>query len=107
MAVLFGKKGLNATLVQVTSGCTNFKGVTVLNNSGAACFVQFFNALAANVTLGTTVPDYEVFCPNATTVAISEPPEGNIFPTGLCMASTTADGGAGGSAAGVNVYVKI
>jgi hypothetical protein len=107
MAVINRNKNVNATLVQAQTGSTNLKGVTVVNSSAATCFVQMFNALAANVTLGTTVPDYQIQVAANSTFSSNEPPEGLIFPTGLVIASTTTDGGLTGSAAGVEVYLKV
>jgi hypothetical protein len=105
MAVLFKVRNANATLVQVTAGSTNLKSVTVVNAQAATVFVQFFNALTANVTLGTTTPDYEIQVAANSTFTTSLPSEGLIFPTALCVGSTTTEGGLTGSANGVMLFI--
>jgi hypothetical protein len=107
MAVLNRARGLNATVVQATLGCTNLAGVVVTNSSAAACFVQLFNALAANVTIGTTLADLQVEVAAGGTVSLPMPPQGAIFGTGIAIASTTTDNGATGSAATITAYLMV
>lgn len=82
--------------------------IHVYNGAGAACFVQFFNTGAtANVTLGTTVPDFQIGVPSATALAVPIPDGGLIFGGGLVVASTTAANGGTTSAAGVILSMAL
>lgn len=89
----------------VTIGKTTVGGVIVANTQGAACFVQLFNALLANVTLGTTVPDFEVNV--AANAAASFQFNPILFRLGVVIGSSTAEKGATPSAAGVEVFVLV
>jgi hypothetical protein len=82
-------------------------GLSIINNQAAAIFVQIFDvATAGAVTLGTTVPNLEFnLAANATLVPNLGP--GMRFRTGLQMASTTLEGGAVASAAGVMVFALV
>lgn len=84
------------------------QGVQVCNAQAAVCFIQLFDALVANVTLGTTVPDWEFSVPASTsTTTIAMPPGGLKLRVGLVAGSTTAEKGGTGSAAGVQVFYAI
>jgi hypothetical protein len=107
MAVLNRERGLNATVLQATLGCTNLKGIVVTNSSAATCFVQLFNALVAGVSLGTTLADLQVEVGAGLTVSLPMPPEGAIFGTGIAIASTTTDNGLTGSGATVTAYLMV
>jgi hypothetical protein len=80
-------------------------GVQIINDSGATCYVQVFNA-AAGVTLGTEEPIMEF---RVATAAQENPPipaRGIAFGTGIRIASTTLEKGSVASAAGVMVFVQ-
>lgn len=92
----------------VTIGEGNLMGVQVLNNQGAAAFIQLFDALIANVTLGSTNPDWEFSVPANTTTAFNPLPAcGLKLRVGLVAGSATAEKGGTGSAAGVQVFYAI
>lgn len=63
------------------------------NTTAADAFIQIFDAAAlADVTLGTTVADYEIPCAanGVDTVVFAVPIE---FKNGICVFSTTAQNG--------------
>jgi len=66
--------------------------VTIHNTTAARAYVQFFDALAADVTVGTTTPDFVVgVAANGTTSwNIGKPIR---FSTGITVASTTTRAG--------------
>jgi hypothetical protein len=92
-----------ATDVLVQTGPTELHGWDIHNAVAAVTFVVFFNAAAvADVTIGTTVPDY----------AISMVASGNaeaklaspmLFPLGLVIASLTTTDGSTGAASDVSL----
>ena len=84
--------------ILVKTGNTLMYGYELHNVSGADAFIQCFNAAAlADVTLGTTAPDYviPVAANGVRGKALSKP---LLFPLGLCIFSTTATSGATGAA---------
>lgn len=91
---------LNATVQNVLLSQVLFGGLIVENNQAAAAWIQIFNLPAASVTLGTTVPDYE-FLVAANGNKYIFIPDGVRLGTSLSVASTTTEGGAVASAAGV------
>ena len=93
---------------QVFTGTGTLLGIQVCNNQAAVVFIQLFDALSANVTLGTTLPDWEFSVPASTsTTTIALPVNGLKLRIGLVAASTTTEGGLTGSAAGVQVFYAI
>jgi hypothetical protein len=80
-------------------------GVQIVNNQGAACYVQIFDA-AAGVTLGTDEPVMEFLVPANTQVNVPLPAQGVAFGTGIRVASTTTEMGSTGSAAGVMLFAQ-
>src|SRR6266566_4479053 len=90
----------------VANGPSNIKWVVVLNSTGATCFVQLFNAISG-ITLGTTTPDLELEVGAGLMVSIPFPVDGCLFGVGISAASTTAEGGAVASAAGVQVFIGV
>lgn len=93
-----------AAAVKATPG--NLYGVQVVNNQAATAFVQVFDAAVGGVTLGTTTPDLEIQVAANATASLSAPPEGINFAAAITVASTTTEGGAVASAAGVQVFAQ-
>lgn len=80
-------------------------GLYAINSSGADAYVQLFDVASASVTLGTTVPDLELYVPTTGLAAsLPLPPTGAAFATAITIGSTTTEGGATASAAGVKVF---
>lgn len=96
--------GAKATVV---IGRTNLLGANVVNNQAAIIFVQLFDALLANVTLGTTTPDYEFQVAASSSAQLPMPVQGLVFRTGIVAGSTTTEKGAAASAAGVEPFFFI
>ena len=80
--------------------------VSIVNNQGAAIFVQLFDTVGA-VTLGTTNPDWEFSVAASSSVSVNLNATGLFFKTGLRAASTTTEKGATPSAAGVQVFFGL
>ena len=83
-------------------------GLSIVNNQAAVIFVQLFDvATVGAVTLGTTVPTFEFN--GAASVPLMPPlaAGGMKFRNGLQMASSTTEGGATPSAAGVFAFGLI
>lgn len=96
--------GAKAT-VQI--GRTALTSLTIVNAQAVVIFVQLFDALLANVTLGTTVPDWEFSIAVSSSAAVPLAANGIIFHSGLVAASTTGEKGATPSAAGVQAFFGI
>lgn len=96
--------GAKAT-VQV--GRTALTSLTIVNAQAAVIFVQLFDALIANVTLGTTNPDWEFSIPASSSAAVPIAANGISFHSGVVAGSTTGEKGATPSAAGVQAFFGI
>lgn len=72
------------------------------NSGAAASYIQFFDALSANVTVGTTVPKFSIPLPITGGYSdVYSLPEG--FRTGIVIAVTATATGAGAPNAGALV----
>ena len=85
-------------------------GYNISNRSAAAKYLKFYNAAAADVTVGTTVPVMTIYLRPAITYFFSIP-QGIEFDTGITVAATTgiADNDTGAPAANdvvVNVFYE-
>jgi|SRR5206468_4780005 len=93
------------TVVNVsTSGPIRIQAVALLNTTAAVAFLQMFENIAANVVLGTTVPDMSIGLPASG--GISFPiPDGWLMGglNGLSIAGTTTSTGAVGAGIQVNI----
>jgi len=99
---------LGAVAAVRTSVNCELLGLSILNTQAAAIFVQLFDAATAGaVTLGTTVPLLEFNVAASVPANPPFPPGGVRFRTGCQIASTTTEGGAAASAAGVFVYALV
>lgn len=54
---------LTSTKEQVKGSAGQIYGWTIMNNGSALCYVQVFNKLSTNVTVGTTTPDFVIPVP--------------------------------------------
>src|SRR5712664_2589290 len=91
---------LNDTGQNITAGQALISKIGVTNSSAAAAFIQVFDAAAADVVLGTTVPVLTI--PVAATAGFTSVNfvKGWFLTTRLSMFSTTTPTGSVGSAAG-------
>jgi hypothetical protein len=101
---------LNSLADTVTRGglanCT-LMACRAINTTGAAAYIQLFNAAAASdVTLGTTVPTWVVKS-QASDVSDGDglPTDGLLFPLGLFAASTTTPTGLTAAAQHVKIAI--
>lgn len=104
-SVYYFNDDVNATDVLVQAGETLLYGYTLHNVTAADAFLLLFNAAAiADVTVGTTVPDYVV--PNAANgVASRAFTKPLYFALGLVIASTTATDGSTDAAQDVSLEI--
>lgn len=94
---------VNATVQAIKARPGFLFGLTILNNQGVATYVQIFDFLAANVTVGSTVPAREYLVAANSQLSAVIGSLGIQFAKGIVCAATTTQGGATGSAAGVFV----
>jgi hypothetical protein len=98
--------------VKATAGCVY--GVWFSNVATSTRFLKFYNATAANVTVGTTTPVLTLAMPGNASDDVSgvfSIPQGINFSTAICVAATTglADNDTGAPAANdciVNVFYR-
>lgn len=82
--------------------------LSVVNNTAATAFIQIFNVAAnTSVALGTTNPDKEFQVAANATLVLPMSAVGEWFPLGCFAASTTAERGNTGSAAGVQFFASV
>jgi hypothetical protein len=92
------------TIQPIALSTARLFGLYAINTSGAAAYVQIFDALVANITLGTTAPDEQLLVASAGTAYLLLPQDGLYFANAISVQSTTAVSGSTGSASGVYVY---
>ena len=99
--------GATATLIQKGPVCVT--AVKAINTTGADAYIQLFDAAAAaDVTVGTTVPDWVVlsdFGAGLTSLGDGLPTDGLLFKLGVVAASCTTP--TGNSAATQHLRVVI
>lgn len=89
--------------VKATGG-TLYAFYAINNQAATAAYIQVFD-VAGTVTLGTTIPDLQVYAAALSVVFIPIPSQlGVNFSNAIKCASTTAVRGNTGSASGVYVY---
>jgi len=96
---------LDETAVAVATAPVKVMGWSIHNSDATVIFVQFYFRPLADVTVGTTVPDFTIAVPPAAEVN-GWPPGGvanvrsqQTTPSGLVVAATTTAGGATGPGA--------
>lgn len=98
----FNSGSLTNTVVQVQSGATNVYDYMVGNSSTSWCYLEFWNALSANVTIGTTTPNWIISVPpgGAANLSFHMP---HTHGTGFSVAQVSSAGGSGACASAVPV----
>lgn len=91
---VFRSVDLDETEEQVSATPVQVFGWNIFNDSAASIFVQFYNATAANVTVGTTTPVLTVGIEAGKSVDM-EWTNPIRFDTALSVAATTGPTGAG------------
>ena len=112
MAKPFTKVDLTSTAVNVKTTGGSVKAVNASNPNAALSYLQFFNALAANVTVGTTAP-FWIMSLGATNTANfmgpfgSDPADGDGIEhaTAISVAATTTPSGNGAPGTAIPVSV--
>lgn len=100
----YSNTALAETKQTVTAGPALLFNITAYNSSGSDTFIQFFDALAANVTVGSTAPDFVIPVVKTGVYDVSlNCPEG--FRNGIVVACTATSTGAG--APGAAALVKL
>jgi hypothetical protein len=100
------KAAVAATKVTVTASQCLLHGLVVVNQTAAEAFLQIFDALAANVTVGTTVPDYVIPIPASGGVVIPLSSVGFEHLIGIVIAGCTSPTNNVGAACDVTLFVK-
>ena len=90
-------RNVGATEIEVSQNSIVLSGILFHNDDGAEAFIQLFDALAANITVGTTVPDIVIRLAADSFLAVDC--IDMKFSTALTfVVTTTAEGNTGGSA---------
>ena len=95
---------LLATAVQIKGTAATLYNLTVFNTTASIAYVQIFNALATNVTVGTTVPTLSFEIPASGTYDLQGTGVGLAFSNGLTVAATTT--ATGSTAPGTGLVVN-
>lgn len=101
---VYYKADLAATVSAIKAGLGYVFGFSIYNPNTSAIYVQVFDALSADVTLGTTAAKCVIGIPASSGVSMSltKPLE---MAKGISAAATTTPGGATGPTSGVVVNV--
>lgn len=97
---------VGATKVVVTASQCLVHGLVVVNQTAAEAFLQVFDKLTADVTVGTTVPDYFIPVPASGGVVIPLSKVGFAHLTGVVIACCTSPTNNTGANCDVVVFVK-
>lgn len=81
----------NNSPMLVLPGPVRIQALTVTNPTGALGYLQIFDAVPANINLGTTVPLITVAVPTKTTNEVVSGGGWRLFNNGLTVAGTTAE----------------
>ena len=101
---IFRSLDLDESEEEVKSTGGTVYGYFIANLASAARFVKFYNATAANVTVGTTAPVLTIPLGAGEKANVSCP-QGIGFATAICVAATTALADADTGAPGANEVV--
>lgn len=105
MAEMNGRNSFNVVsnaVRQVSANRCHIAEIVIHNDDSAARFLQMFNALSANITVGTTTPDFVAQIAADSTISLNM--GGQLFATGFSYAvTTTATGNTGPTSAWVTV----
>ena len=94
---------LVATEVSVKTSRARLYGWHVYNPNSTDAYIQFFDALAANVTPGTTAPDFVLWVPALGGVDEEGDDKGVHFANGLTVIATTTSTGSTAPTTGLMV----
>lgn len=97
---------VGATKTAVAAAPATLDNFIIVNNTGALAYVQIFNALAANVTVGVTVPDWVIPIPANGGALMPETARGTRHSVGITIACTTTRTGAAGATCDVVLWTS-
>ena len=80
---------LTNTVTAINPGYTNFSFMECYNPAAAATYVQVFNAVPGNVTLGTTPPATVISMATLASRGFAFSDNGLSFPVAMSVAATT------------------
>lgn len=107
----YSKTDLAATKVQVQAGPNGIMWLNVDNTANTAkSFLQLFDALSANVTVGSTVPTITIVIPGSSAYDTAFTNDTKLdFATGLTIAATTTATGSSApvSSVGINANLTV
>ncbi len=109
----FFNSALAATVVDIKApaGGGHVISLEAMNVDPADVFVQMWNKDAADVTIGTTAPDYCIHVPpgDATLFgsAVRSWPDGLVFDVGLSWAATTTPTGLTAGTTGLDISIGL
>lgn len=97
-------RNVGATEVEVSQNSIVLSGILFHNDDAAVAFIQMFDALAANITVGTTVPDVVIRLAADSFLPVDC--HDMKFSTALTfVVTTTAEGNTGGTANHITMIV--
>jgi len=96
---------VGATPVQLGAGPQQIIAIILTNTTGATAYVQFFDKLAANVSLGTDVPKFFIRLGANQQLAILGCEPITLGGSGASIAGTTAPGNAVAAVVSVTAFM--
>jgi len=103
-----GNALITNSAVQIKGSAGNLYGYNIYNPNGAVMYVQIFDALAASVTLGTTVPKLSYAIPPNGYLDNALGDESKIgFSTGITIAATTTANGNTAPSTGLTANISF
>lgn len=101
-----GNALLTNSAVNVVTGQHNLQTMVIYNPNVSVEYVQIFDALAANVTVGTTVPKMVIPLPASTVIDLPIENSAQVtFFTGISVAATTSATGSSAPSTGITANI--
>lgn len=89
---VYRKMDLSNTKQEVIASSASLTGWHIANTGAAETHVHLYNALAANVTVGTTTPTQTIVLLATSGIDSVSPADGIFYGTGITVAATQTDG---------------
>lgn len=103
----YKKTDLLATKVTVTTEPRTLMGMSIINLDDNAIAVKFWNKAAADVAVGTTVPDHTVQIASSGVYDLPPGERGEHFDLGMVIACTKESTTAGTTAPDTSPIIKL
>jgi hypothetical protein len=104
---VYKNRAITNTKIEIKDKTTRIHKVRYVSRSAAITIVQLFNKRAADVTVGTTVPDLEFPCLASSGFTEDLLPNGFLFGTALTIAVTALDGSSAPASTGLLTLTYI